>query len=284
MTSEPAVDLMLIDCDFMCHRAYYSTGMLQHNGRPTGVIYGFMVALADLIDRFAPATIGFCFDYGLPKRVSLFPAYKANRRATGESRTREEIEQRKRFDQQRDELRHRMINSLGFQNVFYQRHYEADDLIAKLAIELSAHRVVIVSADSDLWQLLRPGLRIFNPINKRVATKKWFIKAYGIDPDHWALVKAIAGCTSDNIPGVRGIGTASAIAYLNGALRHTGRLELIESAIKNGEIEQYLALTRLPMKGVESMRIRKERFDPQAWIDLATTIGSPVLKKHLPRI
>ena len=119
------------------------------------------------------------------------------------------------FDQFK-QLRKRILPRIGFNNNHLQTGYEADDLIAKY-VKDNAEELVIASADNDLLQLLYFA-DFLNLSKNKLITSKSFFSEYGILPAQWGMVKQIAGCSSDNVKGIQGVGEITAIKYLKGEL------------------------------------------------------------------
>jgi DNA polymerase-1 len=108
-----------------------------------------------------------------------------------------------------------------------------------------------VSRDQDLYQLLSPSVCLFDPLSNGGMTEPQFRDKYGLPPSEWAEVKALAGCSSDNITGASRIGEATAVKYLRGDLHKIEgfRRKIIEAFYSCGAVEQNLKLTRLPFPG-----------------------------------
>jgi 5'-3' exonuclease len=111
-----------------------------------------------------------------------------------------------------------------FPNVFCQDGLEADDMIAECCSILSRCRpqseAVMVTTDKDLFQCLgeNPLISWYSPTQNKEMDCQKFIKEYGIEPKLYAMVKAISGCTSDNVPGVSGVGEITALKYIKNEL------------------------------------------------------------------
>ena len=156
-----------------------------------------------------------CFDgiYGRRLRGALYEGYKANRNFEAEENasTHEGKDIREVFSSsglEVNELKPRWTSE-------YDENKEADDLIAELCMSelLKGNKVVILSGDADLFQLLRyPDVRIHN--FRKEITAKDVEEKYGVLPDYFADWKALAGDASDNIPGVHGIGEKKAATLL----------------------------------------------------------------------
>src|SRR6185436_3339106 len=133
-----------------------------------------------------------------------------------------------------------------------QDGYEADDLNASICHAHPKRRKVIVSADSDLYQLLQDNwprkgsTRVYHPITQITLDAGGFEIRYGINPQQWARLKAIAGCSSDEIPGVPGVGEKTAAKFLQG----NGGPRSVGIAFEAKLINRNLQLTTLPFPGV----------------------------------
>src|SRR5438093_9092183 len=200
--------LYLIDGSSQMHRAYHapirtSEGGLLRNaqGRPTNAVYIFVTMLRKLLNEHKPEYIAASFDLpGRTFRDDLASDYKANRTPMA------------------DELAvqipmvHAACEALGVPILTHQ-HYEADDVIGTLAEKAAAagFDVTIVTGDKDFFQLVRDGIRVFNPRDEGT----WYDAAgvkekFGVAPDQVVDVLALMGDTIDNIRGVPGIGEKGA--------------------------------------------------------------------------
>jgi len=249
--------LLLLDTNYLCYRAYYTTGHLSHEGMGTGVMYGVIQAVESLQDLFDTKRVVFAFDHGCGKRRELFPEYKANRRK--KELTEEEQESLKDFRKQINGLRDKYLSAMGYRNVFHQKGYEADDVIASVAEhQRRTSDIVIVSSDKDLWQLLCHGVRCFNPQTKQITTEKSFFVEWGIYPEIWSHVKSIAGDVSDGIPGIVGVGLKTATKWFTGGLgKDTKAYRKIDEGI--GIHNRNMKLIRLPFPGVETFKLREDK-------------------------
>jgi DNA polymerase-1 len=140
-------------------------------------------------------------------------------------------------------LREEILPALGFRNIFLKAGVEADDLIASLVMANKDLFWMIISTDDDLLQLLDRNVYIYNLKSKRIVTPKSFATEYGVSPSLWHYVKAIAGCVSDNVKGVSGVGVKTAIRYLNGQLRGIKKDKIEES---KEIVNRNLKLVKLP--------------------------------------
>ena len=282
--------ILLLDCNYLCHRAYWTTGRQLENG----TVYGFLSTLQSLRAKFAPDRIAFCFDGdGKNLRKDWFPHYKLNRK--GETQT---WEDKNEVHNQILDLRESHLQALGFRNVFHQSGMEADDVIASICqtpckickgsgsvnpdpINLSCrkcnatgkgeHDIIIISADHDLYQLLEDDrVRMYEPSRDRMLDADGFRKQWGIDPKPWSNVKAIAGCKSDNIPGVGGVGEKTAAAYIaHGCQTENTPKKLRKVWDKVQEkialVKFNLRLVRLPWEGVGTFEIKEDQATGGRW-------------------
>jgi len=200
--------LVLIDGSSQMYRAYHapirtSEGGLLRNaqGRPTNAVYIFVTMLRKLLNEQKPAFIAASFDLpGRTFRDDLSDVYKANR-APMPDELAEQIP-----------MVHAACEALGVPILTSER-YEADDVIGTLAEQAVAagYDVAIVTSDKDFYQLVRDGVRVFNPRDDGT----WYDQAgvrekFGVAPEHVVDVLALMGDTIDNIKGVPGIGEKGA--------------------------------------------------------------------------
>jgi DNA polymerase-1 len=263
--------MLLVDVSYLAWRAYYSTGHLQNVGDPVGVIYGVLRDIPSLLDRFATDQIVFCFDSGVPKRKKVYPAYKESHinapdKVTARDTVREQVA----------ELKHKILPELGFVNLIWAKGYEGDDMIATVAINHPGQKV-IVSGDGDLYQLLTEEVSMYNPRAQASMTVGHFEVQYGIDAKDWPMVKAIAGCSTDNIKGVKGVGEKTAIKYLKDQLKMSS--ELYQRIEQNLEVWQSnIDLVKLPFSGCPIFKLKKQPpIDQRKWREMMGRMNMPSL-------
>lgn len=270
---------LLLDCPYLCHRAFHafqSVGM-EHDGEPTGVIYGVLRDLIDLSRRYLEATIIFAWDgAGDNVRLRHCPTYKANR---NRERTPQEVSDRKKLRRQMRRLRKDVLPSLGYTNIFQADGYEADDLIARFRFNLAYINpdasVVIVAADKDLYQLLSDDggqVILYDPRKKREYGAGDLWQEWGVRPQQWPVVKAISGCRTDNIPGIAGVAEKTACKYLTNALgkKHKARQAMISSW---PEVLNRLKLVELPYVGTPSFDLKIDDVTHTKWRTVTKSLG-----------
>ncbi|MDF1798717.1 MAG: DNA polymerase I [Planctomycetota bacterium] len=189
---------------FRSHFAFARSGLTAVDGRPTGATFGYTMVLRRLLEKESPDRIAVTFDTGHPTfRHKRFKEYKATREKAPEDLLAQ-------FDLIRDVTR-----AHGIQ-VFELPGFEADDLLGTLATQgmAAGMEVLIVTGDKDLMQLVSPTCKIYNVFKRGVDLviegEEEVFEKFGTTPDHVIDVLAIMGDSSDNIPGVKGIGQVGA--------------------------------------------------------------------------
>lgn len=195
--------LYLIDASVFVFRAYHSVpiALTDHDGNPVNALHGFARFLGDLIERVRPEHIAVAFDASLVVsfRHQLFPAYKAHREPAPEDLKRQFI------------LCRALCEALGVAS-FVSDRYEADDIIGTLATLMRAagQKVVLVTRDKDLSQLVRPGDQYWDYINDERFGYDDIAGRFGVLPERMPCFLAVMGDAVDNIPGVPGVGRKTA--------------------------------------------------------------------------
>lgn len=239
--------VLVVDGNAVCYSAYFTSGMLKNKERQTGIIYGFFNQVLHACVNTGATHIAFCWDSRRSRRKLALPEYKANRKKDPELL---------RALEQVSELHKVIIPRLNFSNNFLATGFEADDLIARLCMSCPLQvdqEYFILSSDHDLYQLLSPQVSMYKLRAKRIYTLQNFQDEFGISPILWADVKALAGCSSDNIPGIPGVGEKTAIQYLCNVCSENRRAK-IESEDGKRIRERNLPLVRLPLEGTPRLQ------------------------------
>lgn len=248
--------LLIIDCNYLCHRARFTTGPLSYKGQATGVIFGFLNQLFTIGKETMPRNIIFTWDSRQSKRKRILSEYKGNRKKQDDD-SEEDLEATFR---QFHMLRKELLPNLGFSNNWMQVGYEADDLIAEICFTCPEEQIVIASSDDDLLQLLTEQVSIYNLGRKEFYTEQKFIEEYGIKPSQWTEVKKIAGCSSDNVSGISGVGEKTAIKYLKDELKsNTKTFQKIQR--EPDIIDRNEKLVKLPFQGTKIDSIEEQSFN-----------------------
>ena len=206
--------LVLIDGNSIMNRAFYgimgSKMLITKDGKYTNAVYGFLAILFKILEDIEPQYIAVAFDLkGKLKRKELFEGYKANRHGMPD-------ELAEQMPIIKDVLRAMNIDILE------KEGYEGDDILGTLAKygEGQGLDVTILSGDRDTFQLASDHITIRIPRTKAGKTetedynRAKILEEYGLEPEQLIEVKALQGDTSDNIPGVPGIGPKTAISLI----------------------------------------------------------------------
>lgn len=241
MTDAPKT-LCLIDGSGFIFRAFYALPPLSRpDGTPVGAVFGFTSMLMNLIETHRHDLWAVIFDAKRQNfRHDLFPAYKANRASPPP----ELIPQ---FSLIREACKAFDVPAVEMEG------YEADDLIATYAQQAvkDGYQVTIVSGDKDLMQLMTSNIELVDPIKNRRLTEEDVIKKFGVKPEKVADVQALMGDSTDNIPGVPGVGpkTASELINIYGDL---------ESLLKNAHTIAQVKRRELIQTHTDAARLSKK--------------------------
>ncbi len=231
--------LLLVDGSSYLHRAYHALPPLSTSkGEPTGALYGVIAMLRKLVETYQPASIAVIFDApGKNFRHELFAAYKAHRPPMPE----ELLSQ--------VEPLYAMIRALGLP-LLQVPGVEADDVIGTLAKQAAAQgmRVVIATGDKDMTQLLTDAnITLLDTLKNTVTDAAGVQEKFGVPPERMIDYLALVGDSSDNVPGVPGVGPKTAARWL----QQYGSLEAImanAATIPGSQGEKLQAgLTQLPL-------------------------------------
>ena len=204
----------LIDGSGYIFRAYYALPPLSRksDGLPTGAVNGFCNMLFKLLEdsksednKEKPTHFAVIFDSARKNfRNEIYSDYKANRADAPDDLI-------PQFDYIRKSVLAFNLPSIELLN------YEADDLIATYVENIlkAGAKVTIVSSDKDLMQLYKKNVRIYDPMKNKFINNDDVIKKFGVNPDKVIDVQALAGDSSDNVPGVPGIGVKTAAELIS---------------------------------------------------------------------
>jgi DNA polymerase-1 len=271
---------LILDTNYLCHRSFWTTGGLSYEGEPTGTLYGVFRDVLNLQRTHATKRVVFAFDMPPFLRRLHFPGYKANRR--DKDMNRRERETYLRFKQQVNLLREVYLFDIGFRNVFAEPGYEADDIIARVVRDSAPEQdvKVVVTTDSDMLQLLDGDTVLWNPTKKRPITYESFTKEWGVRPDRWPGVKALAGCSTDGIPGVPGVGEKTAAKWQAGKVKPGTKA--YDRLVTKDAAKLYrfnLPLVKLPWPGLCNFKLREDLVTRDKWIKVLRKMGMKTLEE-----
>ena len=228
---EPSKRLFLLDGHSLSYRAFFAlpTTLATTTGQVTNAVYGFTSMLIKLLAEEKPDLVAVAFDVGKPThRLERYAEYKAGRPETPDE-----------FRQQLG-LIVEVLETLRIRVIGVEGH-EADDAIATLAVQAcdQGMEAVIVTADRDFFQLVRPGITVMFNVKGISDIRRYDVDAvterFGLPPEKYLDYVALKGDASDNIPGVPGVGekTASKLVQDFGSIEELlGRTDELRGRLK----------------------------------------------------
>ena len=265
MADEPH-ELFLIDGNSLAYRAFFALpeSIGTSDGRPTNAIYGLASMLVKVIDEHAPAGVVVAWDAGMSGREVTYDLYKAQRKP--------------RPDLLREQWPHLMplVEAFGYTNVKVEG-YEADDVIASLARQAREEEipVMVVTGDRDAYQMVGDGIRVMSTSRGITETKIYdsdaVLERYGVPPELITDLMGLRGDTSDNIPGVPGIGEKTATQLLQqfGSLEEVlASVEEISGAKRKQNLVEHAEDARM------SKQLATLQYDIETGVDLAAVMAS----------
>ncbi|UCH95209.1 MAG: DNA polymerase I [Candidatus Aminicenantes bacterium] len=257
--------IILIDGMYLLFSSFYANrNMRTLKGEPTGAIYGFVTRTEGLIRDFQPGRIGVAFDSREKTfRHHMYEPYKAKRLVPPEELL------------QQIPLVKEYLNLRGI-HLFEVPGFEADDIIATCskAEDQKGNEVLIFTADKDLFQLVGGHVFIYHPRLKQKLDVEGIKEHFGVSPQQIVDFLSLTGDTSDNIPGVPGVGEKTALKIIEkfGSLDNLlSRLEEVEEKIKK-KIENNLESLKISRQLVDLANAPgiKEEFQLQPFRDEIT--------------
>lgn len=208
MTDGP---IMLVDAYSIFCRNYVTLPMISENGDPVGGALGFLRSVALLASKFKPSEIVCCWEGGgSARRKQLLPEYKAGRKPLRLNRSEiygNDLDSPENFNWQ-VALCVKLVTHLPMKQV-YVDDCEADDVIGWLTrykFKNEEREIVIISADQDMHQLLRPGVVQYTPVSKKLLTYEDVREKFDVSTINFVTARALIGDSSDSIPGIKGVG------------------------------------------------------------------------------
>jgi DNA polymerase-1 len=265
-TDTPEPELFLIDGNSLAYRAFFALpeSIGTSDGRPTNAIYGLASMLVKVIAEHGPAGVVVAWDAGMSGREVTYDLYKAQRKP--------------RPDLLREQWPHLMplVEAFGYTNVKVEG-YEADDVIASLARQAREEGipVMVVTGDRDAYQLVGEGVRVMSTSRGITETKIYdtdaVIERYGVPPELITDLMGLRGDTSDNIPGVPGIGEKTATQLLQqfGSLEAVlNSVDEISGAKRKQNLVEHADDARM------SQQLATLHYDIEIGVDLASVMGA----------
>ena len=254
-------NLILIDGSAYLYRAFYALPPLQNNqGQETGAIHGFIKAINKIIQDYKPTNIAVVFDpKGKNFRHDIYPEYKANR-----SKMPKELSSQ-------IPILYTALDLIGLRPII-KDGVEADDIIGTFARKFSKEgiKIEIFSGDKDFAQLVNKNINIINPVNFERLDEKGIEKKYEISPRYFIDYLSLMGDKSDNIPGVPGIGSKTAIKIIN-------EYKTIDNIIKESKMIKGKAGSSI-QNNIEKLLLSKSLATIKCDVDLPYVIDDLVKK------
>jgi len=266
--AEAAADgeLFLLDGNSLAYRAFFALpeSIGTSDGRPTNAIYGLASMLAKIVTEMKPAGVVVAWDAGMSGREKTYDLYKAQRPS--------------RPDLLREQWPHLipLVEAFGYTNVRVEG-FEADDVIGSLARRAQEQGipVMVVSGDRDVYQLVGDGIRVMTTSRGVTETKVYdregVIERYGVPPEMVTDLIGLKGDTSDNIPGVPGIGDKTAAQLLQefGSLEEVlASVEKISGAKRKQNLVEHAEDARI------SKQLATLQCEIETGIDLSEVMGA----------
>jgi DNA polymerase I len=259
-------ELFLIDGNSLAYRAFFALpeSIGTSDGRPTNAIYGLASMLVKIIDEHRPAGVVVAWDAGMSGREVTYDLYKAQRKP--------------RPDLLREQWPHLMplVEAFGYTNVKVDG-FEADDVIASLARQAREEgiAVMVVTGDRDAYQMVGDGIRVMSTSRGITETKIYDSEAvterYGVPPELITDLMGLRGDTSDNIPGVPGIGEKTATQLLQqfGSLEKVlASVDEISGAKRKQNLVEHADDARM------SQQLATLQYDIDTGVNLSAAMGS----------
>jgi len=267
----------LIDGSGYIFRAYYALPPLSRksDGLPTGAVSGFCSMLFKLLEDsrsddsiHKPTHFAVIFDSARKNfRNDIYKEYKANRSEAPDDLA-------PQFEYIRKSVKAFNLPSLELPN------YEADDLIATYTKQIinEGAKVTIISSDKDFMQLVSNKVRLYDPMKSKVLGEKEVIEKFGVKPNQVIDVQSLAGDSSDNVPGVPGIGIKTASELIN---KYKTLDKLLEKADEIPQNKRRKTLLENKDKAILSRRLVTLKDDVPAKDELSSFILQDVKKEKL---
>ncbi len=225
--------IILVDGNNLMYRSYYATmysgsALKNSSGFPTNALYGFVSMINKIVDEERPSYMAVAFDIGKNFRHEKYLDYKAGRKEIPPDLLKQMP------------IAKKILKAMGIVSL-EKENYEADDIIGtivKMCLEDKEFDSTIVSSDHDLLQLINneTDVKLLKQKDYIRYNEETFIKDYGIKPINIIDLKALAGDSSDNIPGVKGVGDKTALTLLQEYKTLDGvyeNVDKIKGAVKN---------------------------------------------------
>lgn len=252
----------------MAHKARHSLKNLYIDDMATGVLFGFFEQMMTICShpRFCSNKVVIVTDSRTSFRKDSYDGYKSKRQ---QNRTEEDLKQIKIMHKQVKLLRKKILPAMGIR-VYGQKGLEGDDIMAVMTRDLSSMKQdgVLVTSDGDLYQCITKRVSWYDPTRDLYYTPELFMKAKDVTPKQWGMVKAIGGCTSDSVPGLKGVSETGAIAWMTNKIPpHHKKYSTIKDALDDGSIEKWKELVILPHRKTKTVNLKVPKYKPEVFYE-----------------
>ena len=203
-------------------RSFAAIPTMDENGNHIGGVTGFLKSVGYVIRKFKPSRVYVIFDGkgGSKRRRDIYPDYKSGRKPlTRLNRTYDMTTEQDEQDLMRYELVivAKALMKLPITTITLD-HVEADDIISYIAQHVveNGGESIIYSTDKDFLQLVGDGIKVWNPVRKKTYIPETVLEDYTIHPNNFLLYRALTGDTSDNLPGIKGLGMKTLLKFMPG--------------------------------------------------------------------
>ncbi|TAH34099.1 DNA polymerase I [Candidatus Saccharibacteria bacterium] len=293
MAEKAPKKLAVIDGKSVFYRGYYAMPNLStKDGTPTGGVYGFAAMALEVIKRLKPDYVAVAWDKpktNIRKRLEIYPEYKAGRKPAPPD-----------FYEQIPVL-HELLQAFGWP-LYELDDYEADDILGTLAVEASKQGIdtMLITSDLDMLQLVNEHVKVYalktGFSNIELYSVESFETKYGIQVEQFLDYKALVGDSSDNIPGVAGVGPVAAKGLLADYKTLDGIYENVELLKKNvrdklvaGKDSAYMSKklaeiwTDAPLK-LDLAEVDGSKIQPEKVLQLLEKLEFKSLVRQLPEV
>lgn len=270
------VILMDMSCiGYMMFFARCSMGKCREEDVQDIMVYSLLLQILNYATLLKSYRIILVWDSRHSTRKEVYQAYKSARRHV--ARPPEEVARMFAMKQALALFRKKIVPLLGFNSVV-KRGYEADDLIAVFAKAHPNTKFIALCNDEDIYQLLNRSFSVFNPRQHALATPIEFITHYGYQPKYIIVKKAVAGCVSDSVKGVPGIGDKRCYEFIKRSISSKYE-KLIYANWKT--VLRNKKLVTLPYQGTPLPKIHDFNFDASGFKKVCTAYGLTTLRNRI---
>ncbi|HNZ52847.1 MAG TPA: DNA polymerase [bacterium] len=275
--------IAVIDVSSYIFRAFHALPMMTSpDGQPVNSIYGFISMFFKTVDKFKGYSFVAALDSKTPTfRKDYFPEYKANRK---------EVDPNLKCQFKHIE---KMLEALNV-TIFSMDGFEADDIIASIAEKNRGSDIVIISSDKDLTQLINENVFLYDSMKEKLIGADAVKEKFGVYPNKMKEFLTLTGDSSDNIPGIPGVGPKTAAALLeeygsiDNIYNNIGNLKpslktKFEENRKLVEVSDFLVTLKSDISIDSSVFRTWEGVNEDLFIEFVTELGfKSFLKKRLP--